>query len=60
MGWADNPLKEHLVAFAKALDLGPEKVWILRVPELASSTEHGFLLRAPSVQPPQSLPVRKP
>jgi hypothetical protein len=37
MGWADNPLKEHLVAFAKALDLALKKVWILRVPELASS-----------------------
>jgi hypothetical protein len=36
MGWSDNPLKEHLVAFAKALDLALKKVWMLRVPELAS------------------------
>jgi hypothetical protein len=29
MGWADNPRKEHLVAFAKAFDLALKKVWIL-------------------------------
>jgi hypothetical protein len=37
MGWAENALKETLVAFAKAFNLASKKVSILRLPEFTLS-----------------------